>query len=104
MIIGQVMGSVIATRKHEKLTGSKFLVVMPLDTDNPACLVAVDRIGAGAGERVLVARGGAARLACGAADMPVDAAVVGIIDEGSYTMNAEPKTRSQPAEPCASAN
>ena len=82
MIICQVTGSVISTRKNEKLTGSKFLIVEPLDSRGS--FVAVDNIGAGVGERVLVVCGSGARLACNGADTPVDAAIVGIIDEGTY--------------------
>ena len=81
MIICRVVGSIISTRKNEKLTGCKFLVVQPISEEAP--FVAVDNIGAGADERVLVVRGSAARCAC-SKDMPVDAAVVGIIDEGTY--------------------
>ena len=85
MLICQVIGSVIATRKHGKLTGSKFMIVEPLPlAESSECFVAVDNVGAGAGEKVLVTRGGAARIACGAEDIPVDAAIVGIIDEGTY--------------------
>lgn len=82
MIIGKVVGSVVSTRKYENLTGSKFMIVEPIPSLKvPSKLVAVDRVGAGIGEYVLVATGSAARV-----DMPtvpVDAAIVGIIDDGS---------------------
>ena len=85
MIIGKVIGSVVATRKDEKLVGSKFLVIKPLRSvgGDDACdkFVAVDHIGAGIGDIVLVARGSAARLACPVSDAPCDAAVVGIVDD-----------------------
>lgn len=87
MIIGKVTGSVVATRKNEKLIGSKFLVIEPLksmDSDMAGDkFVAVDSIGAGIGDIVMVARGSAARLACSREDAPCDAAVVGIIDDGT---------------------
>ncbi|SHJ49591.1 ethanolamine utilization protein EutN [Geosporobacter subterraneus DSM 17957] len=83
MIIGKVIGNVWATRKEEALRGLKFLVVQPLDrfgSDGGSTLVAVDMIGAGVGERVLVVQGSSARRIEGKAEVPVDAAVVGIID------------------------
>lgn len=84
MIIGKVTGSVVATRKDEKLIGSKFLVIEPLrKSGNTPCesFVAVDNIGAGIGDIVLVSTGSAARLACQITDAPCDAAVVGIVDD-----------------------
>ncbi len=84
MIIGKVVGSVVATRKSDKLIGNKFMVVEPLEKMGIAAtrFVAIDNIGAGIGEIVLVAQGSAARLGCYANDAPVDAAIVGIVDEG----------------------
>ena len=68
MIIGKVTGSVVATRKNEKLIGSKFLIIEPLRSMSSEIasdkFVAVDSIGAGIGDIVMVARGSAARLAC----------------------------------------
>lgn len=83
MIVGKVVGSVIATRKNEKLIGNKFMVIQPLDTmeSKTGQFVAIDNIGAGVGEMVLVATGSAARIGCGVENAPVDAAIVGIIDE-----------------------
>ena len=81
MIIGEVIGSVVSTRKNEKLVGQKLLIVRPVDTSvEKGELVAIDNVGAGIGERVLVARGSAARIGCGLEGAPVDAAIVGIID------------------------
>ena len=84
MIIGKVVGSVFSTRKSDKLVGNKFMIVEPVEsmTQNGSKLVAIDIIGAGIGEYVLVAQGSAARIGCDVADAPVDAAIVGIIDEG----------------------
>ena len=84
MIIGKVIGSVFSTRKSEKLIGNKFMIVRPersMKADGND-LVAIDIIGAGIGEKVLVAEGSAARIGCDMKEAPVDAAIVGIIDEG----------------------
>ena len=78
MLLCKVTGSVISTRKNEKLRGCKFLIVEPLAAGG--AFVAADQIGAGVGETVLVSCGSAARLAA-SADMPIDAAVIGIVDE-----------------------
>ena len=81
MIIGKVVGSVVSTRKNDNLIGNKFMIVEPipsLKVENR--IVAIDKIGAGIGEYVLVAQGSAARVGCGMETAPVDAAIVGIID------------------------
>lgn len=83
MIIGKVVGSVVSTRKCDNLVGNKFMIVEPIPSlrmDNR--IVAIDKIGAGIGEYVLVAQGSAARVGCNMENAPVDAAIVGIIDEG----------------------
>ena len=84
MIIGKVVGSLFSTRKNEKLVGNKFMIVEPVEDmkSTGSRLVAIDVIGAGIGEYVLVAQGSAARIGCDMADAPIDAAIVGIIDEG----------------------
>ena len=84
MIIGKVVGSLFSTRKSEKLVGNKFMIVEPVESmrNTGSRLVAIDLIGAGIGEYVLVAQGSAARIGCDMADAPIDAAIVGIIDEG----------------------
>ena len=84
MIIGKVVGNIFSTRKNEKLVGSKFLVIDPVDEMSGPHnrFVAIDNVGAGIGETVLVAFGSAARIGCDMDNAPVDAAVVGIIDEG----------------------
>ncbi len=82
MIIGTVVGSIIATRKNEKLVGQKLLIVRPIEhMEAKNEFVAIDNVGAGIGEVVLVARGSAARIGCGFSEAPVDAAIVGIVDE-----------------------
>ena len=83
MILGKVVGTVVATRKDERLAGSKLLLVQPVQPDGSprgVPLVAVDTVDAGAGERVLVVSGSSARMAEGMTDRPVDAAIVGIVD------------------------
>ncbi|MBR5613703.1 MAG: EutN/CcmL family microcompartment protein [Clostridia bacterium] len=82
MIIGKVIGSVVSTRKNENLVGSKFMIVEPVEGDAKK-IIAVDNIGAGIGEYVLVALGSAARIGCGKETSPIDAAIVGIIDDGA---------------------
>ena len=84
MIIGKVVGSVVSTRKNEKLIGSKFMIVeTQANMGENRRVVAVDDVGAGIGEMVLVATGSAARVGCDCENAPVDAAIVGIIDNGS---------------------
>ena len=89
MILAQVEGSIVATKKNPKMTGAKFLFVRPLVVDKPdakelrpgnSTLVAVDSLGAGEGEVVLIVQGSSARLAGPDKDSPVDAVVVGIVD------------------------
>ncbi len=84
MIIGKVVGSLFSTRKSDKLVGNKFMIVEPVENmrTTGSRLVAIDIIGAGIGEYVLVAQGSAARIGCDMSDAPIDAAIVGIIDEG----------------------
>ncbi len=84
MFVGKVVGSIVSTRKNEKLIGCKFMVVEPLKkwSDSTEKVIAVDNIGAGIGEVVLVATGSAARIGCDMAESPVDAAIVGIVDNG----------------------
>ena len=83
MIVGKVVGSVVATRKNENLIGNKFMIVEPYENMRGVNnrIVAIDNVGAGIGEIVLVAEGSAARLGCGVPNAPVDAAIVGIVDD-----------------------
>ena len=84
MILGRVAGTVVATRKDERLEGFKLLVVRnvtPQGEDKDGFVVAVDTVDAGVGEIVLVVSGSSARMAAGCTDRPIDAAIVGIIDE-----------------------
>ena len=83
MIVGKVVGTLISTRKSASLVGNKFMIVEPIERMRGAGadLVAIDNIGAGIGEIVLVATGSAARIGCGMESAPVDAAIVGIVDD-----------------------
>jgi microcompartment protein CcmK/EutM len=83
MDILTVIGTVVCTRKEERLRGYKLLLVA--DPGNPAdatdAIVALDTVGAGEGERVIVVRGSSARAAADLGNTPVDAAIVGIVDQ-----------------------
>ncbi len=81
MVVGKVVGTVVATRKNENLVGSKFLIIQPMEKmDRGGRFIAVDNVGAGIGETVLVATGSAARIGCNLENSPIDAAIVGIVD------------------------
>lgn len=83
MLLTRVVGTVVATRKDEKLEGHKLLLVRPVDASGAVdggYLVAIDTVDAGVGEMVLVVSGSSARMATGMKDRPVDAAIVGIVD------------------------
>ena len=83
MILAKVVGTVVATRKDERLVSSKLLVARPIDPSGKpeaSYLVAVDTVDAGFGETVLIVSGSSARMAAGLKDCPVDAAIIGIID------------------------
>lgn len=81
MIVGKVVGTVVATRKNDNLIGSKFLIVQPINKMHDGQrFIAVDNVGAGIGETVLVATGSAARIGCNLENSPIDAAIIGIVD------------------------
>ena len=84
MQIARVVGTVVATQKHRKFEGAKLLLVQPITLDDKprgATLLAVDSVGAGIHEKVLVViEGRAAAEAVGRKLTPVDAAIVGIVD------------------------
>ena len=84
MLLARVVGTVVATRKDPGLVGIKLLVLQPIKTDgSPAGkpLVAVDSVGAGVTEEVFYVRGREASVPFLPAEVPADAAVVGIVDE-----------------------
>ncbi len=83
MLLAKIVGTVVATRKDERLVSSKLLVVLPTDpagVPTGSSLVAVDTVDAGVGETVLIVSGSSARMAAGLKDCPVDAAIVGVVD------------------------
>jgi len=83
MILAKIVGTVVATRKDERLVSNKLLIARPMDPQGKAegnFLVAVDTVDAGVGETVLIVSGSSARMASGMKDCPVDAAIVGIVD------------------------
>ena len=92
MFLARVQGHVVASQKDPSMAGNKLLIVEPLkvqydekgggDFDvTGRAIVAVDRIGAGAGQLVLIVQGSSARMTEGCNKMPVDAVVVGLVDE-----------------------
>ncbi len=85
MTIARVIGDVVAGHKHPAFEGQKLLLVQPLDLDGAdrgAAVIAVDSVGAGIGHRVLLTQEGfSAFSSIGQSLTPVDAAVLGIIDE-----------------------
>lgn len=86
MVIAKVVGNIISTRKHSALIGSKFLLVETLGSleSDKEKFIAVDTVGAGNGEFVLVTRGSGARYAVDNHNSPIDAAIVGIIDDENH--------------------
>jgi len=88
MFIARVRGNVVTTQKVVKMTGRKLLMIEPLRVEEDGgemkptgrCFVAVDSIGAGTDDLVLVTQGSSARMTETTSDAPVDAVVVGIID------------------------
>ncbi|MEA3321402.1 MAG: EutN/CcmL family microcompartment protein [Bacillota bacterium] len=95
MIIAKVTGSIVATTKAEKLKGKKLLIVTPLDMksieEDGKPIVAIDTVGSGVGEVVLIVSGSSARQTEITNGVPVDAAIVGIVDQielnGSLTFS-----------------
>lgn len=84
MLLGRVVGTVVATRKDPRLEGHKLLVVKPVapdGKDEAGYLVAVDTVSAGFRETVITVAGSSARMADGCKDKPVDCVIVGIVDE-----------------------
>ena len=85
MLVGRVIGDVVATQKDASHAGRKILVVQPLNldgSDRGEAVLALDAVDAGIGERVLLSTEGfSAMTAVGRPNSPIDSAVVGIIDE-----------------------
>ncbi len=82
MLKGIIRGNVVSTRKQEALVGSKFMEIEVIENGNLTgkFLIAVDSVGAGIGETVLVTTGSSARLALHNTNAPCDAVIVGIVD------------------------
>ena len=83
MIIAKVMGTAVASAKHAALTSTKIMIICPADVDGDISgdpMLAVDLVGAGQGELVIVSQGSSARMATDYKNSPVDAAIVGILD------------------------
>ncbi|MGB5848827.1 MAG: EutN/CcmL family microcompartment protein [Ignavibacteriaceae bacterium] len=84
MFLGKVIGTVWSTKKDENLVGAKFLIVRKLDLDlneQSDFVVAVDSVGAGEGEVVLVATGSSSRQTHFTQDKPIDAVIMAIVDK-----------------------
>jgi microcompartment protein CcmK/EutM len=84
MLLGKVVGTVVATKKEATLDGSTFLMVRGVDHEGKpvgGMVVCVDAVGAGVGEVVLFASGSSARQTEATKDRPVDAVVMAIVDE-----------------------
>src|SRR5204863_198124 len=97
MFLARVTGNVVATQKDKVLSGQKLLVVEPLNvkydeaTQKPASLgntgraiVAIDVVGAGEGQLVLIVQGSSARMTEQTKNLPADAIIVGIVDSAEY--------------------
>ncbi len=96
MQVGRVTGTLVATRKDERLVGTKLLVVRTMDPgfkEEQGYVVAVDTVDAGIGDKVLLVSGSSARLAQGMKDAPIDAAIIGVIDQVELTRPAVELTK-----------
>ncbi|MFY9529302.1 MAG: EutN/CcmL family microcompartment protein [Candidatus Acidiferrales bacterium] len=83
MLLGRVIGNVVATMKNPSLEGQRFLIVQPVDRhgrDKGRPVVALDSVGAGAGETVYWCRGREASFPFLPAEVPTEATIVGIVD------------------------
>ncbi len=83
MLLGKVIGTVVASQKEEKLRGLRFLLVRGLDAElkgTNSLVVAADAVGAGVGEVVLFAQGSSARQTESTDKRPVDAVIMAIVD------------------------
>ncbi|MEX0742064.1 MAG: EutN/CcmL family microcompartment protein [Phycisphaeraceae bacterium] len=94
MFLARVQGRIVASQKDAAINGTKLMIVEPLRVDYPEAgggtfaptgraIVAVDRIGAGEGELVLIVQGSSSRMVEGCSSMPIDAAIVGLVNEAS---------------------
>ena len=95
MLLGRVIGHVVCTMKNDTLVGKKILVVQPIDRqgkDKGRAIIALDSVGAGAGETVYWCRGREAAFAWFPNDVPTETTIVGIVDRINIpAATAEPK-------------
>ncbi len=87
MLIAKVMGTAVASAKHAALNSTKLLIICRANIDGETSgdpFLAVDLVGSGQGELVIVSQGSSARLATDYKNSPVDAAIVGILDTLQY--------------------
>ncbi len=100
MLLAKVIGTVVSTRKEKSLEGVKFLLLRPVDSDGKesgGVVVAVDAVGAGAGEIVMFATGSSARQTSITDKRPCDAVVMAIVD--SWEIDGVTKYRKNQKEP-----
>ena len=108
MFLAKVTGSVVATQKTDSMVGHKLLIVEPFRIDSQdrnslvstgRTFVAVDTLGAGEGELVLIVQGSSARLTPETAKLPIDCLVIGLVDtvhlQSQCIFNREKHTRSE---------
>jgi len=94
LILGKVIGTVWSTRKDENLVGAKFLIVRHIDLEykpKEATVIAVDSVGAGVGEIVIVAQGSSARQTTFTKNKPVDAVIMAIVDKLDISIKEKQK-------------
>lgn len=92
MILARAVGTVVATRKDERLHGKKLLMCRPVNPAGEvegAYFVAVDTVGAGSHEMVLIVTGSSARMAAGNKESPIDSSIIGIVDEVRMDADSE---------------
>jgi microcompartment protein CcmK/EutM len=105
MLLGKVIGTIWATRKDEKLEGTRLLIVKSVDLDLkplPSFVIAVDTVSAGLGELVLVAQGSSARQTKETSNKPVDAVIMAIVENMNFdsieNLDKEFEKRKAPIE------
>ena len=84
MLLARIAGTVVATRKDPRLEGKTLLICQLVNShseDEKGYVIAVDTVNAGFREKVLIVQGSSARMASGCKDTPVDAAIIGIVDQ-----------------------
>jgi ethanolamine utilization protein EutN len=90
MLLGRIIGNVVCTMKDPALIGQKLLIVQPLDRkgrDKGRPVIALDAVGAGAGETIYWCRGREASFPFLPADLPTEATIVGIVDSVNIPVN-----------------